>query len=237
MADHRIKLVDIAIFQQDKLVLKKVNLEIFPGEWVYLIGKVGSGKSSLIKTLNAELPVFQGQAEVAGYDLRKIRYAEIPFLRRKLGIIFQDFRLLNDRNVYENLAFVLKATGWNQRKAIQMRILEVVDRVGMTDQLQQMPFELSGGEQQRVVVARALLNHPDIILADEPTGNLDPATAMDLVECIREINRQGKTVVMATHDYSLLPKFPGRTLLLQNKELKSSVLAGREKADELPHFG
>ncbi|WP_423127390.1 cell division ATP-binding protein FtsE [Gaoshiqia sp. Z1-71] len=223
-----ISLKNVDIFQQDHLVLENVNLEIKSGEWVYLIGKVGSGKSSLIHLLNAELDFYSGEALVAGYNLARIKRSEVPFLRRKLGVVFQDFRLLTDRTVYANLEFVLKATGWKQEKAIGSRILEVMDRVGMLNKLKSMPHELSGGEQQRVVIARALLNNPDIILADEPTGNLDPDTSNDLMQIFKEINGQGKTIVMATHDYLLLNKFPSRTLICADRQMTDSSKAAEE---------
>lgn len=207
------------ILQQGQLILKDVDLQVNAGEWVYLIGKVGSGKSSLIKVLYAELKVFSGEAFIAGFDLRKIRYKEIPFLRKKLGIVFQDFRLLSDRNVHDNLAFVLNATGWKSKQSIEARIQEVMSKVGMRNALDRMPHELSGGEQQRIVIARALLNNPDIILADEPTGNLDPETSAELMEILKEISRQGKTILMATHDYLLLNQYASRTLVLADGRL------------------
>lgn len=223
-----ISLKGVDIFQQDHLVLGNVNLEIQPGEWVYLIGKVGSGKSSLIKALNAELELYGGEAWVAGYNLRKVRQKEVPFLRRKLGVVFQDFRLLTDRNVHDNLSFVLKATGWKQGVAIEDRIFQVMEKVGMAHKLRSMPHELSGGEQQRVVIARALLNNPEIILADEPTGNLDPETSEELMHIFQEINEQGKTILMATHDYILLNKFASRTLVCAGEKLTDPSKASEE---------
>lgn len=223
-----ISLKGVDIFQQDHLVLGNVNLEIQPGEWVYLIGKVGSGKSSLIKVLNAELELYGGEAWVAGYNLRKVRQKEVPFLRRKLGVVFQDFRLLTDRNVHDNLSFVLKATGWKQGVAIEDRIFQVMEKVGMAHKLRSMPHELSGGEQQRVVIARALLNNPEIILADEPTGNLDPETSEELMHIFKEINEQGKTILMATHDYILLNKFASRTLVCADQKLTDPSKATEE---------
>ncbi|KOH43503.1 cell division ATP-binding protein FtsE [Sunxiuqinia dokdonensis] len=217
-----ISLQDVDIFQQDQLILSRVSLDIKPGEFVYLIGKVGSGKSSLIKVLNAELDLFNGEARVAGFNLRKLKRSEIPFLRRKLGMIFQDFRLLTDRNVHDNLSFVLKATGWKIDKAIENRINEVMERVGMKSKLKRMPHELSGGEQQRIVIARAILNDPDIILADEPTGNLDPETSDELMRIFKEINQQGKTILVATHDYHILNRYPGRTLVCAENKLSDS---------------
>ena len=216
-----ISLQAVDVFQQENLILSNVNLEIEAGEFVYLIGKVGSGKSSLIKVLNAELDLFSGDARIAGYDLRTIKRAEIAFLRRKLGVVFQDFRLLTDRNVYENLAFVLKATGWKQAD-IKIRVEEVLGKVGMIDFKTQMPHELSGGEQQRVVIARALLNDPEIILADEPTGNLDPETSDNLMQIFKEINEQGKTILMATHDYPIFNKYPARTIVCADQKVSEA---------------
>ncbi len=217
-----ISLKGVDIFQQDQLILTHVNLEIKPGEFAYLIGKVGSGKSSLIKVLNAELDLYTGEAKVAGFNLRKLKSSEIPFLRRKLGVIFQDFRLLTDRNVHDNLSFVLKATGWKIEKAIENRINEVMERVGMKSKLKSMPHELSGGEQQRIVIARAILNDPDIVLADEPTGNLDPETSDELMGILKEINDQGKTILMVTHDYHILNRYPARTLVCAAHKVSDS---------------
>ncbi|MGE4586907.1 MAG: cell division ATP-binding protein FtsE [Mangrovibacterium sp.] len=204
---------ELDVYQQERCVLEKVNMQLAAGEWVYLIGKVGSGKTSLIRLLNAELPVLTGEASVAGWNLGKIKWKEIPLLRRKLGVVFQDFKLLADRTIHDNLSFVLRATGWRGRVVIENRIREVIRRVEMEGNLERMPHELSGGEQQRVVIARALLNNPEIILADEPTGNLDPETSAQLMQIFREINAQGKTILMATHDYLMLNRFPARILL------------------------
>ena len=226
-----ISLKSVDIFQQDKLILGNVNFQVEPGEWVYLIGKVGSGKSSLIKVLNAELNISTGEASIAGYDLRKIKTAEVPFLRRKLGVVFQDFRLLTDRTVYENLFFVLKATGWKTQTVIEDRIHEVIGKVGMSHKLKSMPHELSGGEQQRVVIARALLNNPEIILADEPTGNLDPETSEELMEIFKQINEQGITILMATHDYILLNKYASRTLICADQKLSDPAKSSTEDVD------
>ncbi len=216
-----IRLTGVDIYQQDTLVLADVYLSVRPGEWIYLIGKVGSGKSSLIKVLHAELDIFNGEAYVAGYNLRRIKNKEIPLLRRKIGVVFQDFRLLTDRSVRDNLVFVLKATGWKQEKAITDRIREVMDLVGMAHSLNRMPHELSGGEQQRVVIARAILNDPEIILADEPTGNLDPETTADLMKIFIDLNRKGKTILMATHDYPVVEKYKAKTLLCADLKLSN----------------
>ena len=217
-----ISLQGVDVFQQDQLILSHVNLDIKKGEFVYLIGKVGSGKSSLIKLLNAELDLYTGEARVGEFNLRKLKRSEVPFLRRKLGVIFQDFRLLTDRNVHDNLSFVLKATGWKVERAVENRINEVMERVGMKSKLKSMPHELSGGEQQRIVIARAILNDPDIILADEPTGNLDPETSDELMGIFKEISEQGKTIVVATHDYHILNRYPARTLVCGENKVSDS---------------
>ncbi len=210
--DTIIEFENANIFQKDHLVLTDVNFSISKGEFVYLIGKVGSGKSSLIKTINAELPLVEGEARVAGFDLTNLKTKQTPLLRRKLGIVFQDFKLLTDRTVYDNLLFVLKATGWKNKVEINDRIAEVLDRVSLSYKGYKMPHQLSGGEQQRVVIARALLNDPEIILADEPTGNLDPETSENLMKLLLEISNNGRAVLMATHDYNMVKKFPARTL-------------------------
>lgn len=219
MSNAIITMTGGVIRQQKNTILKNVNVEIQNGEFVYLIGKVGSGKSSFLKTLYAELPLEYGSATVAGFQLKKIKKSQIPLLRRKCGIVFQDFKLLIDRNVYANLEFVLRATGWKNKKAIRERIETVLDNVGMTDKQMQMPHQLSGGEQQRIVLARALLNAPPLILADEPTGNIDPETSYRLVELLKEICDTGKTVIIATHQYDLIKKYPGRVLCCENGEL------------------
>lgn len=219
MSDTIIKMTGGVIRQQKNTILKNVNVEIQSGEFIYLIGKVGSGKSSFLKTLYAELPLEYGSAEVAGFQLKKIRKSHVPLLRRKCGIVFQDFKLLIDRNVYENLEFVLRATGWKNKKAIKERIETVLTKVGMLDKQTQMPHQLSGGEQQRIVLARALLNAPPLILADEPTGNIDPETSYQLVELLKEICDTGKTIIIATHQYDLIEKYPGRILCCENGEL------------------
>lgn len=190
-------------------MLEDVSLEVNKGEFIYLIGKVGSGKTSLLKTLYGELDIRLGEAEVLGYDMTRIKRKHIPELRRRLGIVFQDFQLLTDRTVYANLSFVLRATGWTNKAAIQARIEEVLDQVGMTGKGYKMPNELSGGEQQRIVIARAILNHPDIILADEPTGNLDTDTGKKIVELLRSICATGSAIVMTTHNLHLLSEYPG----------------------------
>jgi len=214
--DTIIEFENANIFQKDNLVLKDVNLSISKGEFVYFIGRVGSGKTSLIKTINAEIPVMEGGAKVADFDLTKLKNRQVPMLRRKLGIVFQDFKLLTDRSVFDNLLFVLKATGWKHKNEINDRIAEVLERVGLSYKGYKMPHQLSGGEQQRVVIARALLNNPEIILADEPTGNLDPETSENLMKLLFEISNNGRAVVMATHDYNMVKKFPARTIKFDN---------------------
>jgi len=217
--DTIIELTDCNIWQHDHLVLTGVNLRVNRGEFAYLVGKVGSGKTSLIKTLNAQLPLKEGQGIVAGYNLSEIRDRDIPFLRRKTGIVFQDFQLLIDRPVKENLEFVLRATGWKDRDTIDKRINEVLDKVGLSLKGYKMPHQLSGGEQQRVVIGRSLLNEPEIILADEPTGNLDPETSEGIIRLLREISNSGRAVIIATHNYTIVKKFPARTIKCENGRL------------------
>jgi cell division transport system ATP-binding protein len=217
--DVIIELTDCTIWQQDHLVLSNVNLSVRKGEFIYLVGRVGSGKSSLIKTLNAQIPLKSGVGLVAGYNLSKIKRREIPYLRRKIGIVFQDFQLLIDRSVNENLEFVLKATGWKNKKEIEARIGEVLEKVGLGLKGYKMPHQLSGGEQQRVVIGRALLNDPDIILADEPTGNLDPETSEGIVRLLMDISKTGRAVVVATHNYTLLKKFSAKTIKCDDSKL------------------
>ena len=214
--DTIIEFENARIFQKDNLILNNVNLTVKKGEFIYFIGKVGTGKSSLIKTINAEIPLKDGEGKVAGYDLKKLKNKQVPFLRRKLGIVFQDFQLLSDRSVHDNLQFVLKATGWKNKTEINDRIAQVLDRVSLGYKGYKMPHQLSGGEQQRVVIARALLNDPEIILADEPTGNLDPETSENLMALLLEISNNGRAVIMATHDYNMVKQFPARTIKFDN---------------------
>lgn len=218
---HVVKLSNACIEQADgKRVLEQISLNIGAGEFTYLIGKTGSGKSSLLKTLYAALPLREGFGEVAGFDLRQINRKNIHLLRRKLGIVFQDFNLLTDRTVGNNLAFVLQSTGWTDKEAMYNRIVEVLHSVGLSDKAQAMPFELSGGEQQRVVIARAVLNKPPLLIADEPTGNLDPETSDDILTLMRNLARQHQSAVLcATHDYRILQNFPARILRIQNGKL------------------
>ena len=214
-----LQLENADIYQRDNLVLSNVNLTINKGDFYYMIGKTGSGKSSLLKTLYGDLRLQKGTGTIVDFDLKKLKEKEIPFLRRKIGIVFQDFKLLNDRSVFDNLAFVLKATGWKNKDEIKAKINEMLDKVGMQSQYYKNTFELSGGEQQRVSIARALLNDPELILADEPTGNLDPKTSLEVMELLNEIHKSGKTILMATHDYQLIVKFKHKTLKVEAGEL------------------
>jgi cell division transport system ATP-binding protein len=207
------ELKNVNIYQSNALILGNVNLSVSKGEFVYLVGKTGTGKSSLLRTLYGDLPLREGEGTVVGFDLKKITWKTVPYLRRNLGVVFQDFQLLTDRNVHENLSFVLKSTGWKENNLIEEKINDVLDKVGLKTKGFKMPFELSGGEQQRVDIARAMLNSPKLILADEPTGNLDPETSDDIMQLLFQIARDyGTSVIMATHDYIVLQKFPSRVL-------------------------
>ncbi|PKG51132.1 MULTISPECIES: cell division ATP-binding protein FtsE [Olleya] len=212
MSDTVLELKNASIFQGESLVLSDINLEVKKGDFVYLIGKTGSGKSSFMKTLYGDLKLTKGEGHIVDYDLLKLKEKEIPFLRRKLGIVFQDFKLLTDRTINDNLLFVLKATGWKDKAKMTERVASVLDKVDMKTKGFKFPHELSGGEQQRIAIARALLNDPELILADEPTGNLDPQTSIEVMEVLQEINKNGNTILMATHDYALLLKYPSKTL-------------------------
>jgi cell division transport system ATP-binding protein len=208
-----VKYDKVEVRQAEQIVLHDVTLEVNAGDMVYLLGRVGSGKSSLMKTFYAELPVYDGDAHFLEYDLRSIPRRQIPYLRRKIGVVFQDFQLLMDRNVEENLLFVLRATGWKDKKVMKNHILNILEQVGMQDKVYKMPYQLSGGEQQRVVIARALLNSPEVILADEPTGNLDADTAREIMELLYSISKAGMTVIMSTHNPLWPELFPGRKLV------------------------
>ncbi|MBI2282173.1 MAG: ATP-binding cassette domain-containing protein [Bacteroidetes bacterium] len=213
MSDILVSIQNANIYQGDSLVLQNVNFSISRGEFVYLVGKTGTGKSSLLKTLYGELPLKEGQGSVVGFDLRTMDWKKVPFLRRNLGVIFQDFQLLTDRNVQENLRFVLKATGWQDERLMEEKINDVLDKVGLKSKGFKMPFEMSGGEQQRVDIARALLNSPKLILADEPTGNLDPETSDEIMQLLMQISRDyGTSVLMATHDFIVINRYPSRML-------------------------
>jgi cell division transport system ATP-binding protein len=216
MSEPIIEIKNAAIFQRENLVLSNVNLTLHRGEFIYLIGRTGSGKSSLLKTLYGELPARDGIVRVAGYDLTQLKRKDIPYLRRKIGIVFQDFQLLFDRSVEKNLEFVLGATGWTEKAEISRRIDEVLAKVGLSDKRKSMPHQMSGGEQQGVAIARALLNEPDVILADEPTGNLDPDTTLEVMKLLRNISENGTAVLMATHNYTLMQKYPSRIANCKN---------------------
>lgn len=224
-----IELKNVDIQQNEKLILSDVSLQFESGEFAYLIGSVGSGKSSLLKTIYAELPLLNGEGRVAGYNLKTINRKEVPYLRRKVGIVFQDFRLLSDRNVYDNLYFVLKATAWKSKEQIHKRIKEVLQLVGLPQKINSMPHRLSGGEQQRISIARALLNDPDIILADEPTGNLDPKSSDKIMELLWEIPQKGKTVIMATHDYGLIKSYYSKIYKCDEGKIKKVIIKSKEE--------
>ncbi|MCB4808889.1 ATP-binding cassette domain-containing protein [Tamlana sp. 62-3] len=212
MSSPILQLKDASIFQGGSLVLSNINLEMNKGDFVYLIGKTGSGKSSFMKTLYGDLPLTEGEGSIVDFNLKTLKEKEIPFLRRKLGVVFQDFKLLPDRNINDNLLFVLKATGWKDKTKMTARVDDVLTKVDMKTKGFKFPHEISGGEQQRVAIARALLNHPELILADEPTGNLDPQTSIEVMEVLQELSKNGNTILMATHDYALLLKYPRKTL-------------------------
>lgn len=219
MSKSVLSLKNVSIAQEGRIILSNVNLEVKHGEFIYIIGKTGTGKSSFMKALYADLPLAEGEGTIVDFDLATLKDDEIPFLRRKIGFVFQDFQLLPDRNVQDNMLFVLKATGWTDKIEMQNKIDEVLDKVGMKEYMLKMPHQLSGGEQQRIAIARALLNNPEFILADEPTGNLDPQTSVEVMEVLKKVNATGKTVIMATHDYALLMKFPSKTLKCEDTHL------------------
>jgi cell division transport system ATP-binding protein len=233
MSDIVVSIQNANIYQGDNLVLERVNFTVQRGEFVYLVGKTGTGKSSLLKTLYGELQLKDGQASVVGFDLRTMDWKKVPFLRRNLGVVFQDFQLLTDRNVYENLKFVLKATGWKDERLIEEKINDVLDKVGLRSKGFKMPFEMSGGEQQRVDIARALLNSPKLILADEPTGNLDPETSDEIMQLLMHIAKDyGTTVLMATHDFIVINRYPSRMLRTENGKLIDSAAMQPASAPE-----
>jgi len=214
-----VSFVNATIKNRDNTVFETVNLEVLPGDFVFLIGKTGSGKSSLIKVLYGDLELAAGQGQLLGFDLTLLKENQIPLLRRKLGVVFQDFKLLPDRSIFDNLAFVLKATGWSEKSKIKARVEEVLQMVNVQEPTAKYPFELSGGEQQRVAIARALLNDPEIILADEPTGILDPETSQEIMQLFKQLHQKGMTIIMATHDYNMILKFPGKILKCENGAL------------------
>lgn len=218
-----IKLNNVDIFQQKNLVLSNVNLHVDKGDFVWLIGQTGSGKSSLLKVIYGDLNLASGEGHACGYDLKKITSKDIPHLRRKLGIVFQDFQLLTDRSVEDNLRFVMQATGWKDKQLIAERTLDVLEKVGLRSKLKKMPHELSGGEQQRVVIARALINDPEIILADEPTGNLDPDTSEEIVLLLKQISQSGTAILIATHDYHIIRTFPSRIIKCESGKVLEDV--------------
>jgi cell division transport system ATP-binding protein len=232
-----VNLENVEIGHDENVVLENTSFLLAMGEYVYVIGKVGSGKSSLLKALYCEIPIKKGSAFVAGYDLIKIKQREIPYLRRKLGIVFQDFQLLTDRTAIKNLEFVLKATGWNNQKEINSRIEEVLENVGMPNKGYKMPHELSGGEQQRIAIARALLNTPEIILADEPTGNLDPETSGQIVQLLHDICNKGTSVIMTTHNYNIVKAFPSRVVKCESNRIVDMEKAQETKQDFDIDFG
>src|ERR1700712_281815 len=224
MAEKIVELKAVNIYQGSNLVLQDVNISVEKGEFVYLVGKTGTGKSSLLKTLYGDLTLTQGDGIVAGFNLKEMDWKKVPFLRRNLGVVFQDFQLLTDRNVNDNLKFVLKATGWKDEKLMDEKIADVLDKVGLKSKGFKMPFEMSGGEQQRVDIARALLNSPKLILADEPTGNLDPETSDEIMQLLFHISRDyGTTIIMATHDYIVINKFPARTLKTEKGKVEDNA--------------
>ncbi len=214
-----VKYTDVVLNREENTILRDVNFSVVRGDFLYIIGKVGSGKSTLLKSIYAEIPIMSGDAQVFEYQLQKIKRNQIPYLRRKIGIVFQDFQLLIDRSVEKNLEFVLRATGWKNKKMIEDRIHEVLVQVGMQNKTYKMPHELSGGEQQRIVIARALLNSPPLILADEPTGNLDPETGSQIVALLQSISEKGTAVIMSTHNYSIVQTFPGKIMRCENRHL------------------
>ena len=226
MGSSILKIEEVSIFQQDETIFENINININKGDFIYLIGKTGSGKSSLIKTIYADLELQKGEISVGGFTLKNLKENKIPFLRRKLGIVFQDFNLLQDRSVFDNLKFVLQATEWKNKRKIEDRIYEVLEIINIKDLIHKFPHQLSGGQKQKVAISRALLNNPDLIIADEPTGNLDPKTSLEIMQLLLDLNKKGNTILMATHDFILIKQFPHKTLLCNNKSIRSIDVTG-----------
>ena len=226
MSTTILNIEEVSIFQQDEIIFENINININKGDFIYLIGKTGSGKSSLIKTLYADLELKKGEISVGGFSLKNLKENKIPFLRRKLGVVFQDFNLLQDRTVFDNLKFVLQATEWKSKRKIEDRIYEVLEIVNIKDLIHKFPHQLSGGQKQKVAISRALLNSPDLIIADEPTGNLDPKTSLEIMQLLLDLNKKGNTILMATHDFILIKEFPHKTLLCNNKSISSIDITG-----------
>ena len=227
MQNMIVSLQNATIQNENQVVLADMNFNVIKGDFVFLIGKTGAGKSSLLKVLYGDLPLSNGMGSILGYDLEKLKDRDIPSLRRKLGVVFQDFKLLPDRTVFDNLAFVLKATGWSGKEKIKTRVNEVLSMVKVNSEFHKFPFELSGGEQQRIAIARALLNHPQLIIADEPTGNLDPETSQEIMQLFKELHKGGISIIMATHDYNMIIKFPGKIFQCSDGMLQE-VIAKKE---------
>lgn len=226
MGSSILNIEEVSIFQQDETIFENINININKGDFIYLIGKTGSGKSSLIKTIYADLELQKGEISVGGFTLKNLKENKIPFLRRKLGIVFQDFNLLQDRSVFDNLKFVLQATEWKNKRKIEDRIYEVLEIINIKDLTHKFPHQLSGGQKQKVAISRALLNNPDLIIADEPTGNLDPKTSLEIMQILLDLNKKGNTILMATHDFILIKQFPHKTLLCNNKSIRSIDVTG-----------
>tara|TARA_B110001450_G_C17495460_1_gene430126 strand:+ start:90 stop:794 length:705 start_codon:yes stop_codon:yes gene_type:complete len=226
MGSSILNIEEVSIFQQEETIFENINININKGDFIYLIGKTGSGKSSLIKTIYADLELQKGEISVGGFTLKNLKENKIPFLRRKLGIVFQDFNLLQDRSVFDNLKFVLQATEWKNKRKIEDRIYEVLEIINIKDLIHKFPHQLSGGQKQKVAISRALLNNPDLIIADEPTGNLDPKTSLEIMQLLLDLNKKGNTILMATHDFILIKQFPHKTLLCNNKSIRSIDVTG-----------
>ena len=226
MGSSILNIEEVSIFQQDETIFENINININKGDFIYLIGKTGSGKSSLIKTIYADLELQKGEISVGGFTLKNLKENKIPFLRRKLGIVFQDFNLLQDRSVFDNLKFVLQATEWKNKRKIEDKIYEVLEIINIKDLIHKFPHQLSGGQKQKVAISRALLNNPDLIIADEPTGNLDPKTSLEIMQLLLDLNKKGNTILMATHDFILIKQFPHKTLLCNNKSILSIDVTG-----------